>query len=884
MAETLTLEAWCKALNAIDPQDFVHYETGEPIADATFSSDVFDAPLTAIQFLKTLSKKRRAPYRKAKFKDSDLAQVFASLSPEDQRDAIVAATAASAAHGRFLAIANYSSSMRAYEEVGLLGYFVAGTISVKQPWDEATLSLLMECLSGQNWIGINCYLKVLEAWVQKNEWSKRLEQAKCKLAESYFPTDDDEFEYAQDRKLRQRLEKLGTTKPVSVSGAANVDVEPALELRACDSWTTAAIGIVEQLSGSEKKFWLELLLLSKKAKSSKPTKSFLKQSAELVKSIGTQCYIESMVAILDSVGTAFDKDVRHKNTSWSAAEATLVNLDFADVLRGLVWTTSFVDDKALLTSLASTADRCFQKIRGIGPRAPKIGNACLWVFANSDSLETVSQLNRLLGRVKHASVRQQIDRALTVAAENHGLTRGDLEDMAVPKCELTEVGSCTKAFGDYTAKLHIRSTSSIKTEWLTPAGKVQKSVPKTVKESFANELKKWKTNEKLIKQTLAGQRDRLEMTYQTPKSWTYAAWKERVVEHPILGWFARRLVWTLQPNDASAPSSGVQFIWHEDAPVNSAGQPIGKVADERKVCLWHPIESPPDEVAAWRDWMITHEITQPFKQAYREVYILTDAERNTDTYSNRFAAHIIKQSQFRALCHARSWHYDLMSYWDSGSVPTKTLPAHGLRVEFWVDQAGDAGELGQFEFLATDQVRFYSHTSDDIGYGYGRSNAPLHLELIPPLVFSEVLRDVDLFVGVASVGNDPNWHDTGADGRYREYWQDFSFGELSSTAKTRRELLERLVPRLKIADRCRFDDKFLIVRGDIRTYKIHLGSSNILMEPNDQYLCIVTAGRADDVFLPFEGDQRLSVILSKAMLLAEDKKIKDTTIVSQIQA
>ncbi len=80
--------------------------------------------------------------------------------------------------------------------------------------------------------------------------------------------------------------------------------------------------------------------------------------------------------------------------------------------------------------------------------------------------------------------------------------------------------------------------------------------------------------------------------------------------------------------------------------------------------------------------------------------------------------------------------------------------------------------------------------------------------------------------------------------------------------------------------------RYRFVRGDIRTYKIHLGSGNILMEPSDQYLCIVPKGRskkADEVFLPFEGDGRMSVILSKAFLLAEDTKIKDATILSQIR-
>ena len=64
------------------------------------------------------------------------------------------------------------------------------------------------------------------------------------------------------------------------------------------------------------------------------------------------------------------------------------------------------------------------------------------------------------------------------------------------------------------------------------------------------------------------------------------------------------------------------------------------------------------------------------------------------------------------------------------------------------------------------------------------------------------------------------------------------------------------------------------------------GSTNILMEPNDQYLCIVPdrsqKDHTENVFLPFEGDTGLSIILSKAFLLAADDKITDKTITSQI--
>ena len=42
-------------------------------------------------------------------------------------------------------------------------------------------------------------------------------------------------------------------------------------------------------------------------------------------------------------------------------------------------------------------------------------------------------------------------------------------------------------------------------------------------------------------------------------------------------------------------------------------------------------------------------------------------------------------------------------------------------------------------------------------------------------------------------------------------------------------------------------------------------------------------GTGAKVFLPFEGDRTLSIILSKAFLLAEDTTITDKTIISQIK-
>jgi hypothetical protein len=146
------------------------------------------------------------------------------------------------------------------------------------------------------------------------------------------------------------------------------------------------------------------------------------------------------------------------------------------------------------------------------------------------------------------------------------------------------------------------------------------------------------------------------------------------------------------------------------------------------------------------------------------------------------------------------------------------------------------------------------------------------------------MRDVDLFVGVTSIAADPDWSDRGED-RYAAYWRTATFGELTASAEARRDALERILPRLRIADRCSLDGRYLQVRGDLGSYRIHLGSSNILMEPDDAYLCIVPSRRSagdGKVFLPFE-DERLSLILSKAFLLAADTKITDETILRQIK-
>jgi hypothetical protein len=569
----------------------------------------------------------------------------------------------------------------------------------------------------------------------------------------------------------------------------------------------------------------------------------------------------------------------------------------ADILKGLAWVCSRFDDAETARALSALAVSAYRRLRGQGPRAAKIGNACFWALGSMASPGGLAQLSILKAKIKGTSPQKVIAGAIDLAAKRSGISSEQVQELSVPAYGLDANGVRTYDFGDAITRVVIVG-SGVEQVWERNGERIA-AAPKELKAARAAEVKEVEQTVKDIRKMLLAQRDRIDGLYLSPRKWSLSAWRQRYLDHPIVGAVARRLIWKFSKGDRA--ESG---IWLEGRIVGRDGKQLDWLEDSAVVEVWHPISASTEVVLAWRQWLAAHEVQQPFKQAHREIYPLTDAERATRTYSNRYAAHILRQHQFHALCGARGWKNALRLMVDSELPPaTRQLPQWGLRAEFWVEGIGDVhdtNETGTYLYLTTDQVRFYR--SDALqtkaharGGGYStprrnnRGNAePVPLDQVPELVFSEIMRDVDLFVGVASIGNDPNWLDQGAGVRYRDYWHGYSFGELTESAKVRKQVLEGLLPRLKIAGRCKLTDRFLVVRGQMRTYKIHLGSSNILMEPNDQYLCIVPArGKAETarerLFVPFEGDQTLAVILSKAMMLADDQTITDETIMRQIR-
>jgi hypothetical protein len=547
-----------------------------------------------------------------------------------------------------------------------------------------------------------------------------------------------------------------------------------------------------------------------------------------------------------------------------------LHADTETLLRGVLWTVGALDELWVEGLLGEVALRCGTGLAGSGqPRAERLANtAVAWIGrrAGPDAVPTLTVLHRKVGqRSLHAGIVAALDRV----AEGAGVSREHLLERSVPDFGLDASGRREHVLGGHVATL--TAERGIALIFRTAAGRELKGVPAAVRAHHGAELAELRADVKALRATVAAQRDRLEDLLVTERTWDHADWARHYHDHPVVGLHARALIWELE----LGPDGWVAG-WPQDGGfVDAAGEPLPSPGATTRMRLWHPMTVPAERTAAWRRFVTDRELRQPFKQAFREVYLLTPAELDTRVYSNRFAAHVVRAPQAGSLLTGRGWRSPHLGYWDGGSEGRATKEFDGWRAEFHFDGIETDGEDHLFSLAGTDQVRFNRG---------GHDWTPADLDRVPPRIFSEAMRDVDLVIGVASIAADPAWVDQGED-RHRDYWHRTSFGALGESAQARREALARLIPRTRIADRCTLGDRFLTVRGDLRTYRIHLGSTNILMEPNDSYLCIVTArDRTAELFLPFEeGGGPLSVIVSKAFLLASDATITDRTILAQIR-
>jgi hypothetical protein len=540
-------------------------------------------------------------------------------------------------------------------------------------------------------------------------------------------------------------------------------------------------------------------------------------------------------------------------------------------LRGLLCMGQYQLGSGQLYMLQQAVTKAYRKVPG-GPLNAKLGNLALDVLASIGNLDAFGIMSNLEAKIAYPVAKRAIrsrQKKFTKLLKEYAPE--DLAELAVSNYELKD-NTKTITVGDCEAILKLEGLKT-QIHWRTAAGKEQKSVPTHLKADHAAGIKAAKAEGKAIETTLGAQAKRLEKCWLSQRSWSLANWRSRYANHDLLKSLTNRLIWQLTTDERV-----VSGMLRDDVLCDASGIPlIGIDEANTRVQLWHPSLASVATVVGWQNYLFAKQTQQPFKQAFREVYLITPAEEATHDHSNRFANHQLRGNTFYSLGKSREWR---MSYEEA---PIFEVPGGKYLAELRIN-----GRV-LYSDCQTRELIFFRLEKGEKATRYGTYNRKkMPLAEVPAVVLSEVMRDVDLFVAVAGLGFEPELGLQG-EGDTLTYWHRMSFGEGSRTvpSKMRAELLGRLLPMLKIKKQCTLEGNYLRVEGKLRTYKINLGSGNILMEPNDQYLCIVqgqTGTAAKRVWLPFEGgDHTLSLILSKAFLLAADDKIKDQQILGQIK-
>lgn len=318
----------------------------------------------------------------------------------------------------------------------------------------------------------------------------------------------------------------------------------------------------------------------------------------------------------------------------------------------------------------------------------------------------------------------------------------------------------------------------------------------------------------------------------------YAEELINLLAHPILAPFLQKIIFKNGEDFGLLTADGLKLLSAE----------VLSLAPSAPLKIAHPYHLL--QSGQWRDWqayMFEHKIKQPFKQVFRELYIVNTDEQGQKK-SLRYAGHQINPSQAVALLKTRGWQ---VSY-DDG--PRKVYYKQNIVASLYAQ--ADWFTPADVEAPAIEGVYFYNRLTGE----------RLVLDAIPATIFSEIMRDLDLVVSVAHVGGvDPE--------------------ASHSTIDMRSVIVEELSKLLKLSNVI-VKKQHALIEGKLASYSLHLGSGVVHQVGGSMIPIIaVPSQHRGRIFLPMvDEDPRTAEILSKILLLSEDIKIKDPAILSHIRS
>jgi hypothetical protein len=391
------------------------------------------------------------------------------------------------------------------------------------------------------------------------------------------------------------------------------------------------------------------------------------------------------------------------------------------------------------------------------------------------------------------------------------------------------------AIGDVTVKLEVTPFGKIELV-ATKAGKPLKSVPPALKKHAALAALIQRREE--ARDQVARMRPALEDMMVRGVSLDAGEWRD-LMRHPFVAPLLELLVLT-------SPEGPVGFPVRDGSGLlDGTGKTVAWPQDKTPLRLAHPGDLLPAKTwHAWQSACFDRRIVQPFKQVFRELYVVVDKEKGTHGESRRYEGHALQPHQALAILGKRGW----VHHPDEGLHRVY----HAADCVAWLSFEEYFHHAGELQQATVSAMRFTN-----------KAGKPLPIEGVEPRIFSEAMRDVDLIVSVAHItGTDP---------------------EASRSSVEMREALIRETCRLLKLDNVRLEPPSILVQGTRGAYRVHPSSGVVHLHPGKMLYLQPVADR-DRLFLPFADDDPKSVeILSKVLLLAEDKLIKDPGLLGQLR-
>ena len=198
-----------------------------------------------------------------------------------------------------------------------------------------------------------------------------------------------------------------------------------------DAFGNYANETINALDETGRQNWFKLMLHAQKASGAKPSKKYSDEVKLLFKEFGVDKFKQQVNEWFLFLIAMKEKTEQHVQGTYNNTTTEFLTPPNVDIIKGFIWSCVHFHDKTTVFNIAQLANRAYRKIPGKGPTAAAIGNACLYVLANSKGLDGIGHLSRLKLRIKQTSTQNQIEKYLQEAAAAQGVSIHEIEDMAV---------------------------------------------------------------------------------------------------------------------------------------------------------------------------------------------------------------------------------------------------------------------------------------------------------------------------------------------------------------------------------------------------------------------------------------------------------------------